>query len=555
MTAATHDGPLLSHRQIMVIFTGLMSGMLLAALDQTIVSTALPTIVGDLHGLNHLSWVVSAYMLTSTASTPLYGKISDLYGRKPVFQTAIVIFLAGSALSGISQSMNELIAFRAVQGLGAGGLMALAMAIVGDIVSPRERGRYQGYIGGVFAFASVTGPLIGGIFTDQLSWRWCFYVNIPVGIVALLITSAVLRYPFARVQHAIDYVGSALLVAAITLLLLVTVWGGNQYAWGSPTILGLVGAGVVLLVVFALWERRVDEPVLPPRLFRLGVYNLTNGAGFLVGFAMFGATVFLPLYLQLVTGISPTLSGLQILPLMAGMMVTSIATGRLITRTGRYKRYPVAGAVVMPIGLWLLSLMGPHTSRALMSAYMVLLGVGMGLIMQVLVIAVQNAVDYRDLGTATSSNTFFRSMGGAFGVAVFGSILVARLNFWIPRLVPPLPGGRRLPTSVVMAAPAVVRRLPAPIRDGAIASFSHSLHSVFLWSAPVAALALPLVLAMKELPLRSRVSVSVTEEPSGAVEQPAAVEPVTDGAIMVGEVAGDGAGGGHGGELPRGAAG
>ena len=401
LKAITSSGPVqLSHREILVVFSGLMLGMLLAALDQTIVATALPTIVGDLGGLNHLSWVVTAYLLASTASTPLYGKISDLYGRKIMFQAAIVLFLVGSVLSGAAQNMGQLIGFRAIQGLGAGGLMAMAMAIIGDIVSPRERGRYQGYTGAVFAVSSVAGPLAGGFFVDHLSWRWVFYINVPIGLLALVVTSSVLRLPFVKRPHRIDYLGSALLVGAVTCLLLVAVWGGSEYAWGSPTIVGLAVAGAVLIGLFVVQERRAAEPVLPLRLFANSVFTVGSVASFLVGASMFAAIIFVPLYLQIVNGASPTESGLQLIPLMLGLIVGSVGSGRLITKFGRYKMFPVAGTATMSLGLYLLSRWDADTSRLIQVVYMAVLGLGVGLVMQVLVLAVQNAVDHRDLGIA-----------------------------------------------------------------------------------------------------------------------------------------------------------
>ena len=426
----------LSNRQLQLVFAGLMSGVLLAALDQTIVATALPTIVGDLGGLAHLSWVVTAYLLASTTSTPLYGKISDLYGRKTVFQAAIVIFLVGSALSGLAQSMGQLIAFRAVQGLGAGGLMALAIAIIGDVVSPRERGRYQGYIGAVFAVASVAGPLLGGFFVDHLTWRWAFYVNLPVGVAALLVTSVALDLPFRRTGHTVDYLGAALLVAGVTCVLLVTVWGGDRYEWGSPTILGLAAMGALLLGAFAVQEQRASEPVLPPRLFRDPVFRVATATLFLIGVAMFGAIVFLPLFLQVVVGASATSSGLLLLPLMAGIVVSSVVVGRVISRTGRYRWYPVAGTALMTVAMGLLATMDANTSRTTASWYVAVLGVGLGTVMPVMILAVQNAVDQRDLGTATSAATFSRSMGGSFGVALFGAVLASRLAHQLPGVDP-----------------------------------------------------------------------------------------------------------------------
>ncbi|TAK61256.1 MAG: DHA2 family efflux MFS transporter permease subunit, partial [Dehalococcoidia bacterium] len=332
------DGPAqLSHREVLIVFSGLMLGMLLAALDQTIVSTALPTIVGDFGGLQHLSWVITAYLLTSTASVPLYGKLSDMYGRKPLFQFAIAVFLIGSFLSGASQSMLQLILFRGVQGLGGGGIMAMAMAIIGDIVSPRERGRYQGYTGAVFAFSSVAGPLLGGIFTDQLSWRWVFYINLPLGILALVVTSVVLKLPYRRLEHPIDYLGSALMVAGVSCLLLVASWGGTEYAWTSTTIIGLAVIGVVLIALFVAQEFRAREPLLPPRLFRVRIFSVSSTIGLIVGATMFGAVAFLPVYLQVVKGVSATSSGLRLVPLMVGVVGTSVMSGRMITNSGRYR--------------------------------------------------------------------------------------------------------------------------------------------------------------------------------------------------------------------------
>ena len=521
-TTIEQRGDRLSHRQIQIVFLGLMLGMLLAALDQTIVSTALPTIVGDLGGLTHLSWVVTAYLLASTASTPLYGKLGDLYGRKIIFQAAIVIFLAGSALSGLSQNMNELIAFRALQGLGAGGLMASALAIIGDVVAPRERGRYQGYMGGVFAFASVAGPLTGGFFTDHLSWRWVFYINLPVGALALVVTSIVLDLPFRRVQRRIDWLGAGLIVAAVTSILLVTVWGGDQYAWGSPQILGLAAAGLVLLALFILQERRAEEPILPPHLFANGIFRVSLLLMFLVAIGLFGALVYLPVFLQLATGASATNSGLLLLPLMAGLLCTSIASGQLITRTGHYKWSPLTGTFIMTIGLFLLSRMTIDTTRLTSGLYMLVLGFGLGGLMQVSVLATQNAVDRRDLGTATSAIGFFRNLGGAVGVAGFGAVFTNRLAHYLPQHLPASALGR-FNVKALQGSPSTIHQLPPVLRDGIAQSFAQAIHVVYLVAVPIAALSFVVALFLKELPLRERANIGTNAEaqaPAQAIPVP-----------------------------------
>ena len=502
---ATEAGPTfdLTHRQILLVFSGLMLGMFLAALDQTIVATALPTIVNDLHGLNHISWVVTAYLLTSTVSTPLYGKLSDQLGRKGIFQFAIVVFLVGSVLSGLSQNMGELIAFRGIQGLGAGGLMAMAFTIIADVVSPRERGRYQGYFGATFALASIAGPLLGGVFTEQLSWRWIFYINVPIGIVALVVTSVVLKLPFRRQAHNIDYFGAVLLIFGISATLLVTVWGGTQYAWSSPVILSLSVVAAILIAVFIVWEHHASEPILPPSLFHIGVFRVTASVSFLLAMVMFGAIIYLPLYLQLVDGVSPTISGLLLVPLMLGLLATSILSGQVVSRTGRYKVFPIVGSLLMVLGMYLLSNLGLHTSHLVMSAYVIVLGAGMGMTMQIMVLATQNAVEGRLIGTATAAVTFFRSLGGAFGTSLFGAIFIAGLTHWIPILLPGAVSKNLHVNQSFSMSPAQLHAFPPQIQHGILDSFVRSLHTVFLVGVPLAAVTFVLTLFLKEIRLRT----------------------------------------------------
>jgi EmrB/QacA subfamily drug resistance transporter len=504
---STPARPAMSHREVLVVFGALMAGMLLAALDQTIVATALPTIVGDLGGIDHLAWVVTAYLLTSTAATPLFGKVGDLYGRKQVFQAAILVFLLGSVLAGMSRNMPQLIGFRALQGIGGGGLMALAQAIVGDLVSPRERGRYQGYLGSVFAFASVAGPLLGGFFVDHFDWRWVFYINVPVGAAALWITQRTLHLPRHRVQHRVDYLGAALLVAAVTGLLLAMIWGGQQYPWSDPVIVGLLVGGVALAAAFLVVEHRAAEPILPLRLFRSPVFRLSSAAAFVVGASMFGAIVFLPLYLQVVTGTSATGSGLALVPLMAGMLATSITSGRRISATGNYKAWPIAGTALMTGALVLLSTMTTSTTQLTVSLYMVVLGAGIGMVMQVLILVAQNDADHRDLGVVTSAAAFFRSLGGSVGAAAFGAILTAGLGRWLPRLVPAGALGSIDPAAL-QGSPALIASLPEPVRLGVAEAFAQSIHTVFLVAVPVSVIAFLLVLFLEEKPLRDTVHVA-----------------------------------------------
>ncbi|MEV4540605.1 MDR family MFS transporter [Micromonospora echinaurantiaca] len=512
MTTEEHAPPALNSRQIRLLMLGLMTGMLLAALDQTIVGTALPTIVGELGGINHYSWVVTAYLLASTASTPLYGKMADLFGRRPVFLFSIGTFLVGSLLAGLSQDMTQLIVTRGIQGLGAGGLMTLAFTIISDVVPPRERGRYQGLFGAVFGISSVAGPLVGGYFAET-DWRWIFYINVPLAILAILVCSRVMRLvPFTRREHAIDWLGAGLLVAGVSCLLLALSWGGNEYAWGSGVIVGLFVAGAVLGVLFVLQEARVAEPILPLRLFRSRTFALANSAGFVLGLVMFGSIIFIPLYLQIVKGASPTRSGLLMLPMMAGIIVTSVLTGRAMSRIGRYKWFPVIGSAVLLVGMLLFTQLHVGTSLWLAFGFMVVIGVGLGLCMQSLILAVQNAVSMRDLGAGTSAATFFRSLGGAFGVAILGAVLSARLTSGLADRLPAAIAQLPPPEQAAVAAsggadisvndPATIMALPAPVRAAVQTAFVESLDRVFLTAGVIAILAVLVTLALPDDRLR-----------------------------------------------------
>jgi EmrB/QacA subfamily drug resistance transporter len=504
MTAAITP-QVLSPRQVRVTIGGLLLVLLLAALDSTIVATALPTIVGEMGGLTHLSWVVTAYLLAQTVVTPLYGKLGDLYGRKKVVQVAIVVFLIGSALCGLAQSLTQLIVFRAVQGLGGGGLMVTTQAVVGDIVPARDRGRYQGIFGAVFGLSSIAGPLIGGYFTTHLSWRWIFYVNLPFGIIAIVVLAATLPSVSRRVSHAIDYMGAALLATALSGTIVVTDLGGMTYPWSSPFILGLIAVVVASTVGFLVVERKASEPVVPLRLFSNRTFVISVLIGLIVGFALFGSVTYLPLFLQIVKGDSPTASGLRMIPMMGGMLVSSIISGQMISRRGRYKIFPIIGTAVMVLGLFLLSRMRAETSITTTALLMMTLGLGLGLVMQVLVLVAQNSVDFKDLGVATSGATLFRLVGGSVGTAVLGAIFASRLHQNLLETLPPSVAGAT-GTAGANISPRAIAAFSPEVRQLYTGGFTHALNTVFLVATFIGMVGFVLSWLLPETPLRETVA-------------------------------------------------
>ncbi len=500
-TTATADpessGTLVSPQRRNFVFLAIVLGMLLAALDQTIVATALPTIVADLGGAGHRSWMVTSYLLASTIITALVGRLGDLFGRKLVFQAAVTFFLIGSVLCGLSQSMVMLVGARALQGIGGGAITVTATALIGEVIPMRDRGRYQGALGAVFGVTTVIGPLLGGYFTDHLTWRWAFWINVPVSIVVFFVAAAAIPTLAARGRAVIDYAGIVSVGLGATGLTLATSWGGTTYPWSSATIIGLFVGSAAALGMFVWIEGRVAAPILPTRLFGNPVFTVCCVLSFVVGFAMLGALTFLPTYMQFVDGVSATTSGLRTLPMVAGMLLTSMGSGVLVGRTGRYKIFPVAGTAVMALAFLLMSRMDSSTSALLQSVYLFILGAGIGLCMQVLVLIVQNTSRFDDLGVATSGVTFFRTIGSSFGAAIFGSLFT---NFLRGRIGPALAASGASPAAA--NSPEALHRLPRATAAPIVDAYAASLTQVFLWAVPVALVGLTLSLFLREVPLR-----------------------------------------------------
>ena len=503
-----------------MVFAALMLCMLLAALDQTVLATALPTIVGELGGLDKLSWIISAYLLASTSAIPIYGKLGDMYGRKILLQVAIGSFMLGSITAGFSQNMDQIIVARVLQGIGAGGLMSTSQAVIGDILSPRERGRYIGYMASVFAFASVAGPLIGGFFTDGPGWRWVFYINLPLGLLAFTVTTRFLKLQANHIRHRVDFLGAVLMILGVSAILLATSWGGKEHAWDSPTIIGLFTGGFTLVVLFVLWETRAQEPIIPLSLFRDPTFRVCSVLGMLVAMGLFGVIAFIPVFLQVAKGVSATESGLRTTPMMVGIVTMAIISGQMISRTGHYRVYPIVGTVGVAIGLFFLSRLTEGADLILISVCLFVLGTGVGLVMQVTLLAVQNAVDFQHMGAATGGVTFFRTMGGAFGVAIFGSILNNRLDYNLPRLVPEgsLNG---IDSGTLLSSPQQLLALPPDVLEGVRQAFGDSLGTAFLLAVPLALAAFGLSWLLPHVALRERAVLS--KRPGG---QPAGEEPM-----------------------------